>query len=100
MHDYHDALPGYDPEQLLHDGCTECEARATYCDHGISKLDSQNFARAWRRAYHWNVGGTGTQISDAERPMLTVLWSVQLQLERRGVPIGHLPPAGNVLSFW
>lgn len=89
MHDYHEALPGYDPAQILYDGCDECAARATYNDHGIAKLDMDNFARAWHRAADWNTTGTGTPISSVERPMLDVLWSIQLQLERRGVPIGQ-----------
>jgi hypothetical protein len=93
-HDYHDGLPGYSKAQILHDGCAECEARAKRDDHGIGSLDQQNFARAWRRAADWN-----TQIADrherpvakAEAPLLNALWAVQLQLERRGVPIGEVP---------
>ena len=89
-HDYHDNLPGYDPAQILHDGCAECEARAKLDSHGISELDSRNFARAWLRAADWNQRGL-TNISKTEAPMLNALWSVQVQLERWGIPIGIIP---------
>jgi hypothetical protein len=89
-HDYHDALPGFDPAQILHDGCGECEYRAGLAEHGIAHLDRGNFARAWSRAADWNqVGLPG--ISAAEVPMLKALWAVQVQLERWGLPIGVLP---------
>ena len=91
-HDYHDGLPGYSSEQLLHDGCGECETRAKAGDHGIAQLDRQNFYHAWKRAAEWNGnGGLTGPVSAAEAPMLRALWAVQLQLERRGVPIGEVP---------
>lgn len=94
-HAYHDGLPGYSPDQILHDGCGECEYRASRDDHGIGSLDRQNFARAWKRAADWNVFppdlATAPTIAKAERPLLSALWAVQLQLERRGIPIGELP---------
>ena len=88
MHDYHENLPGYDPRQIWHDGCAECEERGERI--GIASLDSSNFARAWRRAIDWNTVGANA-VSHAEAPMLNALWAVQVQLERRGVPIGVLP---------
>jgi len=91
-HDYHEGLPGYDPKQILHDGCSECEARAQHRDLGINTLDHVNFARAWKRAADWNQrGGQGLSLSHAELPMLRTLWAVQVQLEHYGQPIGTLP---------
>ena len=94
-HDYHDALAGYSAAQLLHDGCTECEARAASRDHGIAALDLLSFARAWHRATQWHRDGL-TDVADAEAPMLRVLWSVQVQLEMRGVPIGACPVGSGI----
>jgi len=90
MHAYHEQLPGYSAAQLLHDGCEECENRAKERDGGIAHLDRQNFAKAWVRAAAWNREGV-PDVARAELPMLAMLWSVQLQLERLGVPIGQLP---------
>jgi hypothetical protein len=89
-HEYHDALLGYSPAQVWHDHCGECEARGANLAHGIGCLDEQNFAKAWARAAAWNREGV-PDLSQAERPLLQVLWSIQLQFERRGVPIGELP---------
>lgn len=92
VHAWHEQLPGYSPEQILHDGCGECETRAARGDHGISSLDTINFARAWQRAARWNgVGPDAHAVAAAEVPMLSALWAVQLQLERRGVRIGEVP---------
>jgi hypothetical protein len=89
-HDYHDALPGFSEAQILHDGCAECEARATYPEHGIAQLDRHNFVMAWGRAAQWNTHGL-PDIAAAEVPMLRVLWAIQLHMERLGTPIGTLP---------
>jgi hypothetical protein len=90
MHSYHEGLPGFSPAQLLHDGCAECESRAGSRDHGIANLDRHNFRLAWQRSAQWNTVGV-PDIARAEIPMLSVLWSVQLHLERYGFPIGQLP---------
>lgn len=91
-HDYHDALPGYDEAQILHDGCAECEARSASRNHGIAHLDHWRFARAWRRASDWNQGSLdNSTISAAEVPMLDVLWAVQVKLETHGLRAGFLP---------
>jgi len=94
-HDYHEGLPGYDPARILHDGCSECEWRARHHDHGINSLDRDSFARAWTRAADWNLrylrGSVGLKLSNAELPMLSTLWAIQVQLERYGQPIGTLP---------
>lgn len=89
-HDWHEKLPGYHPDQMLHDGCGECEERAEGRNHGLASLDTGNFTRAWIRAALWNRGGAQA-IAAAEVPMLDVLWAVQCQLEKRGVPIGQVP---------
>ena len=92
MHDYHDGLPGYSPDQVLHDGCGECEARSKQPDGGMAYLDRLNFVRAWERAAEWNRAGL-LDLARAEIPMLSILWSVQLKLENYGVPIGQVPHA-------
>jgi len=92
-HDYHEGLPGYDPQQILHDGCGECEQRA-YSDaaHGITQLDRLHFAQAWVRAAEWNQrSSVGLSLSHAELPMLRTLWAIQVQLAGWGQPIGTLP---------
>ena len=83
-------MPRYGPAQLLVDGCAECELRAGSSDHGIGNLDEERFANAWHRAALWNVVDI-QDVSMSEVPMLSVLWAVQVQLERRGVPIGEVP---------
>lgn len=90
MHDYHEQLPGYSPGQILHDGCGECEERSKRADHGLSSLDTLSFEHAWVRAYTWEKFGQ-RDLSECELDLLRMLWSVQLQFERRGVPIGVLP---------
>jgi len=89
-HDPHTAQPGYAPSQVLVDGCAECEQRGTGSGLGIAVLDPARFAEAWRRAADWQRDQV-SDVSRAEAPMLTALWAVQVQLERRGVPIGEVP---------
>jgi hypothetical protein len=89
-HDYHGGLPGYSAAQILHDGCGECEARGEHAWDAIARLDHGSFNRAWERAAAWNKTGL-PDISGAEANVLRTLWTVQLQLERRGVPIGTVP---------
>lgn len=80
MHEYHDILPGFDPDQIWFDGCAECEERGATVYRGISALDHNNFARAWARAIQWNTEGL-SNISYAERALLETLWAVHLQQE-------------------
>ncbi len=89
-HAYHDALPGYNSEQILHDGCEECEARGADPYLAITNLDIGRFAQAWARAAELNVNGL-TNGSYAELPLLRVLLAVQVQFERIGFPLGFLP---------
>lgn len=88
MHDYHEQLPGYDPRQLLVDGCVECEARSRDLGFAIAKLDPERFARAWRRAQQDAAGDDDElgPVSRCERPLLQVLWAVRQQLDLVGVP--------------
>lgn len=94
-HDYHDVLPGFHESQILHDGCRECEYRGEHPERAISALDTENFERAWYRAEEWHRHGL-KNISDAERPLLEVFWSIQCQLERHGIPLGRLPRSSMV----
>lgn len=98
-HDYHDALPGYDERQILHDGCGECEYRAENVERAIANLDQHRFEKAWRRAYNefaFEGAPDGGPRSRAEMPVLTALWAVMLQLERRGIPLDGTPPGSVV----
>jgi hypothetical protein len=90
VHAYHEGLPGYSPDQILHDGCPVCEDRAASRNLGLATLDMRAFARAWARAAEYNRRGL-PDLSKAEMPMLDVLWAVQCQLEIHGVPIGAIP---------
>lgn len=90
MHSYHEGLPGFDAGQILHDGCLECEQRAQRPDHGMAELDTFRFQQAWERATELHKRGLRT-VSAAEHPMLETLWIIQVQLERRGAPIGTFP---------
>jgi hypothetical protein len=90
MHDFHEGLPGYDPAQMLHDGCGECERRSNLPGHGIADLDLTQFRLAWERATKWNREGL-PNLSHAEMAALSALWAVQLQFERLGSPLGELP---------
>jgi len=90
VHDYHDGLPGYSTQQILHDGCTECETRGKDPAHAIASMDRQTFALAWGRAAEWNRSGV-TDLSRAERGVLSVLWAIQVKLEPRGIEIGQVP---------
>ena len=96
MHEFHPDLPGYDPDQVWHDGCETCEHRGRNPADGMMFLDPERFAHAWARAAAWNRQETEDQVqptvSDAERPLLSLLWRFQVALERNcGIPIGMLP---------
>jgi hypothetical protein len=61
---------------------------------GVPMLDEAAFAAAWTRAAQWQTGrlkgGAGT-VSDTEAPLLRAMWSVQVQLEKRGFQVGSCP---------
>lgn len=86
-HAYHDQLPGYDPRQILVDGCHECEERSKDLDLAILKLDEQRWIDACNRAKQYALADvlddtTTGPISDAERPLLRVLWAVEVMHKR------------------
>lgn len=93
-HACHDSLPGYSPNQILHDGCQECEERGANVRIALAHLDSDKFVHAWARAAAWQRSGIN-DLSQAERPLLEALWGVQVQLEDVcSLPIGTLPRVG------
>lgn len=94
-HDPHHAHPGYDENQVLYDGCAECKERGANVALAIGHMDKATFARAWTRAATLNRAGLD-KVSNAEFPLLKVLWAVQCQLEAGGVPIGRIPGANPV----
>ncbi|SRR5579871_3942455 len=94
-HDPHEAHPRYSPYQVLYDGCDECRRRSDDGDRGIGALDAPSFVAAWSRAADWGHDQDIGRISKAEVPLLAALWSVQVQLEKRGVPIGECPGGGR-----
>lgn len=92
VHEYHPALLGFNTDQIWHDGCAECESRSQGLPHSLSSLDDHTFRKAWKRATAWNRDEEVGQISYAERPLLNLLWSMQIMFERFcNLPIGDLP---------
>jgi len=89
-HGPHESLPGWNPGQVLADGCRECESRTIA--GAIGRMDSETFARAWERATEAERDGLAG-VSGAELPLLAALWAVAVQLSRRGVPLGECPSA-------
>jgi hypothetical protein len=95
-HDYHEGLDGYHPDQILHDGCAECEHRGENVERSIGQMDHKRFVKAWRRAADQLAttppsGERGGPRSAAEMPTLAALWAVQVHLQNRGVPLGEVP---------
>lgn len=89
-HTYHDGLPGYDPAQILHDGCDECEQRGRDVELALANMDTHTFERAWVRAGMRTQHGLDN-MARAELNLLRFLGAVQVRLERRGLRIGVLP---------
>jgi|ERR1035437_724246 hypothetical protein len=92
-HTYHDILPTYDERQIWYDGCEECESRGQSVPRSLGTLDSHRFARAWKRSADWNKDCADVgPVSAAERPLLDLIWYLQIAFEREcGLPIGELP---------
>jgi hypothetical protein len=55
-HVYHEGLPGYHPESILHDGCPECEERSRRGVDGVLALDRDRQLTLWRSAFGPYVG--------------------------------------------
>jgi len=92
-HIYHPDLPGYDPQQIIHDGCPECEYRGEDIVRALANLDPPTFARAWKRAGELQADGL-PNASATELPLLKVLAAIEVQFERRGCPLGTIPGDG------
>jgi hypothetical protein len=91
-HDYHQDRPGYSPEQILHDGCGECEMRGEDVPQAIASMDKDRFAKAWKRAADWNQTADVKDVSQAELGLLEALWAIQVKLESVcSIRIGELP---------
>jgi hypothetical protein len=78
MHDVHETKPGFDPRQILVDGCPECERRGADIVVELNHIDIPTFKRAWARSqeFHHAIISTGLHISSAEAPLLRVLGMV------------------------
>ena len=88
----HSAHEGCDERQIWKDNCDECEHRSKSLPDSMATLDSAKFVLAWRRAADWNKDREVGHISDAERPLLELLWRFQVMFERVcKLPIGELP---------
>jgi hypothetical protein len=91
-HAHHEALPGYSPGQILHDGCPVCESREGLLAVAMSHFDRATFTRAWKRAAQTISPGGLPDESDAEAWLLNDLAAVQVQLKLHcGLPLGELP---------
>lgn len=92
-HAYHQELDGYHEDQVLHDGCSECEHRAKHLDVALAVMDPERFDKAWKRAaaVYGNPGEGDYHLAKAEEPVLQALYGVQVQLQRVGLKLGHLP---------
>lgn len=78
-HDYHEGQPGYHPDQLLKDGCTECKYRSEHLHEALAHMDTHLFAVAWFRAIDFEMGRLDN-VSQAEAPLLRALWSMAYRL--------------------
>jgi hypothetical protein len=85
-HVYHGDLPGYDPQQILHDGCPECEERGRDPVMAINHMDRERFDRAVTRAFALSrSGSSGLAISAAEAKTLGVISAVYERLRDSSV---------------
>lgn len=87
-HNFHESLPGYDYRQILHDRCGECEARGRDLHSALAYMDGDTFQRAWQRAYDAHRPSSRDEVgrvSDAEAPLLDVLYNIRMRLGRTEV---------------
>lgn len=88
MHAFHEGLAGYHPEQILHDGCPECEDRAAMGVDALGHLDDFARIRAWRlmRAEKWSGGeSVGYPVSVLDWTLANTLYAVAVFMERCGI---------------
>lgn len=78
VHTYHEGLPDYSPEAVLHHGCEECESRAGI--HGLGHLDWRNSQRVVERAVRLNRDGLA-DTNPTEARLLRDVWTVLVWLQ-------------------
>ena len=90
-HVYHEALPGYSADDVLHDGCPECDARAADPRIGLSHLDDRNRIRMWAkmRAYHFQGGGVDP-VSQNDLQVMGLMYTIAVFLERAALSAGDI----------
>lgn len=76
VHDPHESLPGFDAQQIWHDGCRVCEARGALVM--LEKLDRGSFRWAWYRAGLFQLG-QAEHVARAEVKLLDLLGVLQNQ---------------------
>lgn len=95
-HDYHQGQPNYNKQQLYKDGCAECKMRA----ESAYPFEYVNLRAAWNRATRFAQGRLDPAelpVSETEAPLLRILWSLILMLQRDGIPLGQYPGDTAVL---
>jgi hypothetical protein len=78
-HVFHQDLPGYNPESVLHDGCAECERRSKQGMEGVLALDRDRQLRLWKGVF--NLPRT----SDCDARLQRELYVVAVFLEGAGI---------------
>jgi hypothetical protein len=95
-HTYHPALPGYNAEHVLHEGCEVCEERAAKGLEGLLYLDRDNLDYLWLRMITWNFADLPAfTTNEAEAKAMRTLYHVYVLLEHQGAPAEVLrkPPS-------
>lgn len=90
-HAYHEGQPNYNPNQLYFDDCDECKTRANGA-YPFEKV--KDLRAAWQRAYRFETGRlepVELPVSETEIPVLRILWSLMIELQRYGIPFGMFP---------
>lgn len=81
-HAYHEKLPNYNPDSILHDGCEECEDRGNAGLDGLLELDHKNAQRAAERMIAWQMRGELRPTDDSEARLLKTVYLMFVWLER------------------
>lgn len=86
-HTYHEHLPGFDPRNIMHDGCPECEERAKDPATGIMKLDVQYVITLWARMMNLKWGGgyrmsVDWVVSECDHRLMTYMYRMAMFQER------------------